>query len=382
MRNAARGALVGSARARLQSQLARRGADGAAMASALRVLDPEVLTLGFARRFAEYKRPTLLLADRERLTRLLCDPARPVQIVVAGKAHPADEQGKRMIEAWLDFVKRPEVRHRAVFLEDYDLELAEEMVQGVDLWINTPRRPMEACGTSGMKVLVNGGLNLSTLDGWWAEAYSPEVGWALGDGYEGTDADARDAEELYALLERSVAPEFYDRGDDGVPRRWCALMRASMTRLAPAFSSNRMASDYVGGWYRPAVAAVRARLAQRARLGRALDAWQRALDTHWAQIQLRVVRLVADGGRVVVEVAARLGEVDASAVRVEVYSEPLAGGATVATLERLGERDADGWVRYGATIESRRPATDFTPRIVPRHPQACVPMELPLIVWP
>src|SRR6202142_2813068 len=179
----------------------------------------------------------------DRRARLLSDAARPVQLVVAGKAHPDDELGKHMIAEWIAFVNRPEVRHRAAFIEDYDMSLAEQLVQGVDVWINTPRRPWEACGTSGMKVLVNGGLNLSELDGWWAEAYTPDVGWALGE-HDGVTSDSRDAEDLYAALEQRVVPEFYDRDDHGIPRRWLARIRASMAALAPTFSSNRMVLEY------------------------------------------------------------------------------------------------------------------------------------------
>ena len=186
-----------------------------------RLFDPRALTLGFARRFAAYKRPNLLLHDPPRLLRLLTHPERPVQLIIAGKAHPDDREGKALIREWIEFIRQPEVRPHIIFLSDYDMQLTEKLVQGVDVWINTPRRPWEACGTSGMKVLVNGGINLSVLDGWWAEAYSPEVGWALGDGREHGDDPARDAveaEALYDLLEREVIPEFFERDARGVPR--------------------------------------------------------------------------------------------------------------------------------------------------------------------
>ncbi|MGD8874354.1 MAG: alpha-glucan family phosphorylase, partial [Gammaproteobacteria bacterium] len=230
--------LIHYARVRLSRQLGQRGAEPDAIAEVEQMLDPNVLIIGFARRFAEYKRPNLLLQDKARLTRLLNHAERPVQLIIAGKAHPADVQGQALIKQWVDFVSQPEVRHRAVFLEDYDISLAQQLVQGVDLWINTPRRPWEACGTSGMKVLVNGGLNLSELDGWWAEAYSEEVGWALGDCEEHSDPqwDAVEADSLYRLLEEEVAPLFYRRDAQGIPGAWVARMRASMARLAPQFS--------------------------------------------------------------------------------------------------------------------------------------------------
>ena len=208
-----------------------------AVEGAKHLFDPNALTLGFARRFATYKRPNLLLHDPERLLRLLTNPQRPVQLILAGKAHPADQAGQALIQEWMHFIRRPEARPHVIFLSDYDMLLTEQLVQGVDVWINTPRRPWEACGTSGMKVLVNGGINLSELDGWWAEAYTPEVGWALGDGQEHGDDpawDAAEAEALYDLLEQEVIPEFYARDANGIPAAWVKRMRESMARLTPA----------------------------------------------------------------------------------------------------------------------------------------------------
>ena len=224
---------------------------------------PQVLTLGFARRFTAYKRPHLLLRDPDRLTRILTHPERPVQLIVAGKAHPQDGEGKRLVQQFVQFASRSAVRQRVVFLADYDMALGEHLVQGVDVWLNTPRRPWEACGTSGMKVLVNGGLNCSELDGWWAEAYSPDVGWALGDGQEHPEAswDAVEAAQLYVLLERHIIPEFYDRDPQGIPVPWIGRMGAAMAQLTPRFSSNRMMRDYVEQLYLPATARFRRRTA-------------------------------------------------------------------------------------------------------------------------
>ena len=231
------------------------GASPEAVDEATRVFDPDTLTLGFARRFAAYKRPNLLLHDPERLLRLLNNPERPVQIVIAGKAHPADQAGQALIREWIQFIRRPEARHHVIFLSDYDMLLTGHLVQGVDVWINTPRRPWEACGTSGMKVLVNGGLNLSELDGWWAEAYRPDVGWALGDGQDHGDNpawDATEAEALYERLEQDVVPEFYTRDESGIPAAWVARMRESMARLTPRFSAERTVREYTGRHYIPA----------------------------------------------------------------------------------------------------------------------------------
>ncbi len=208
--------------------------------------------MGFARRFATYKRPTLLLHDPERLLRLVSDPQRPVQLIIAGKAHPADQAGQAMIQAWTRVIRRPEARPHVILLADYDMLLTERLVQGVDVWINTPRRPWEASGTSGMKVLVNGGLNLSELDGWWVGAYTPEVGWALGDGQEHREDpawDAAEAEALYTLLERAVVPEFYTRDAHGIPTAWVARMRESMARLTPRFSAERTVREYAERYY-------------------------------------------------------------------------------------------------------------------------------------
>ncbi len=242
LRVAATASLIDFARDRLARQLTACGAAREAVEQAKELFDPNALTLGFARRFASYKRPNLLLHDPDRLLRLLSSRERPVQIIIAGKAHPADEAGQALIQQWIRFSRRPEARSYVIFLSDYDMLLTMRLVQGVDVWINTPRRPWEASGTSGMKVLVNGGLNLSELDGWWAEAYGPDVGWAVGDGRDHGDDPARDAaeaEELYDVLERAVVPEFYTRDATGIPTAWVARMRESMARLTPRFSADR-----------------------------------------------------------------------------------------------------------------------------------------------
>src|SRR5258706_12934430 len=244
-RAAARKSLIDYAHDRLSRQLVASGASPEAVERAKHLFDPNALTLGFARRFATYKRPNLLLHDPGRLLRLLTHPQRPVQLIIAGKAHPADQAGQALIQEWTHFVRRAEVRSHAIFLADYDMLLTEHLVQGVDIWLNTPRRPWEACGTSGMKVLVNGGINLSELDGWWAEAYTPEAGWALGDGREHGDDPAWDAAEavtLYERLEREGIPEFYARDEHGIPTAWGAPMRESMSRVTPRFSPQRAAA--------------------------------------------------------------------------------------------------------------------------------------------
>jgi starch phosphorylase len=220
-----------------------------------RELDPDVLTIGFARRFATYKRASLLFSRPERLALLLAHPDRPIQVLVAGKAHPADEAGKDVIQQVVDFAREPAAAGRVVFLEDYEMTLARRLVQGVDIWLNTPRRPLEASGTSGMKAALNGVLNCSILDGWWAEAFSPAYGFSIGD-HEAeateTEQDAADAEALYAVLEEQVLPAYYERDDMGLPQRWIALMRESIAALGPRFGTARMVAEYVERLYLPA----------------------------------------------------------------------------------------------------------------------------------
>ncbi len=262
-------------------------------------LIPRALTLGFARRFATYKRPNLLLHDRQRLLRLLTNAERPVQLIIAGKAHPEDRAGQALIHEWIDFIRQPETRPHIVFLSDYDMFLTENLVQGVDVWINTPRRPWEACGTSGMKVLVNGGINLSELDGWWAEAYKAELGWALGDGQEHGDDpgwDAFEANALYDLLEREVIPEFYARDKSGTPLAWVARMRESMARLTPRFSADRAVREYTEQEYLPAAAAYRERAANKGEIGKQLVDWQHEVDRKWGSLRFGDLRVETECG--------------------------------------------------------------------------------------
>jgi glycogen phosphorylase len=376
--------LVAYARERLAWQLGQRGASAEKIREANQVLDPNILTLGFARRFAEYKRPNLLLRDRERLTRLLLDSRFPVQIVVAGKAHPEDEAGKELVRAWLEFTNRWDVRARAVFLEDYDIALAQQLVQGVDLWINTPRRPWEACGTSGMKVLVNGGLNLSTLDGWWAEAYRPEVGWAIeASGTGDPDQDAADASELYRLLEQEVVPMFYARDARGIPVAWVERMRASNAGLTTSFSTNRMLREYVDEYYRPAAGSYRRRSDAQGKLARELSAWHAALVAHWHEVHCGQLTVERRGNLWRFDAPVYLGGLSPESVRVELYAEPDAGQAAVRQPMARGDAipgSINGFV-YSAAVPASRPEWHFTPRITAHHPEACLPMESALVVW-
>src|SRR5664280_2804655 len=323
-RSVARKSLVEYARERLSQQLAESGALPKLVEDTKHLFDPNALTLGFARRFATYKRPNLLLHDPQRLLRLLTNSQHPVQLIIAGKAHPADQAGQALIREWMRFIRRPEVSPHAIFLSDYDMLLTEHLVQGVDVWLNTPRRPWEASGTSGMKVLVNGGINLSELDGWWAEAYTPEVGWALGDGQEHGDDpawDAVEAEALYERLEREVIPEFYNRNEKGIPTAWVARMRESMARLTPRFSANRTVREYTEQHYLPAANAYHSRVAKKGAIGKQMVDWQHSLEQKWAKLHFGEVKAETRGKQHVFEVQVYLNDLDPRSVRVELYAD-------------------------------------------------------------
>ena len=385
-RTAARTVLVDYARERLSRQLASSGASPEAVDEARHLFDPNVLTLGFARRFASYKRPNLLLHDPERLLRLLTNPQRPVQLILAGKAHPADQAGQALIRQWIQFIRRPEVRRHAIFLSDYNMLLSENLVQGIDVWINTPRRPWEACGTSGMKVLVNGGLNLSELDGWWAEAYAPEVGWALGDGQEHGDDpawDAAEAEALYGLLEREVIPEFYARDEQGIPGAWVNRMRASMAQLTPRFSASRAVREYTEQHYLPAASAYLARAADKGAIGVAMVDWRRALAQKWSALRFGETKLETDGGQHQFEFQVYLDDIDPEAVRVELYADGVAGAeAERVQMQRVRQLvGAINGYAYRAVVPANRPATDYTARAIARRDDAAVPLEEAHILW-
>ena len=385
-RSAARQSFVEYARKHLSRQLAAAGTSPEAVEWSKHILDPNTFTLGFARRFATYKRPNLLLHDPERLLRLLTHPDRPVQLVLAGKAHPADQAGQALIQEWTRFSQRPEARGHVVFLSDYDMQLAERMVQGMDVWLNTPRRPWEACGTSGMKVLVNGGINFSELDGWWAEAYVSDLGWTLGDGEEhGNDPawDRAEAERLYDALEREVIPEFYARDEKGIPAAWVARMRESMARLTPRFSADRAVREYVEQHYLPAAAAYRARTAHQGAVGRKMVDWQHALQRQWAALHFGEVKVETCYEQHVFEVRVCLGDLDPRAVRVELYANGVAGGEAERQEMKLARSvaDASGGDLYCASVPAARPAADYTARVSPCCDGASVPLEDACILW-
>jgi starch phosphorylase len=376
--------LVEFARERLSRELASSGAEPEAVERARHLFDPSVLTLGFARRFATYKRPDLLLHDPARLLRILSDPRRPVQLIIAGKAHPADQAGQDLIRRWVQFIRKPETRAHAMFLSDYDMLLTERLVQGADVWINTPRRPWEACGTSGMKVLVNGGINLSELDGWWAEAYAPEVGWALGDGKEHGDDpawDAAEADALYSLLEREVIPQFYARDERGIPVAWVARMRESMARLTPRFSASRAVCEYSVKHYIPAAAAFLARAADKGAPGKRIVDWRNTLRDRWAMVRIGDVKVVTEDGYHTFEVQIFPGELDLNLVRVEIYADSVGGNVEVREEMKNIRRLEGSGCACSARVSASRPPSAYTVRVIPYFPGASVPLEASQILW-
>jgi starch phosphorylase len=385
-RAGARKALIEYARERLAGELMASGVPEDAVDIARRMLDPDVLTLGFARRFATYKRPNLLLQDPARLLRILTNPRQPVQLIIAGKAHPADEPGQALIRQWIEFIRSTAARHHVMFLADYDMRLTERLVQGADVWLNTPRRPWEASGTSGMKVLVNGGINLSELDGWWAEAYTPEVGWALGDGQEhGEDPrwDAIEAEQLYRLLETEVVPQFYTRNAEGIPVGWVKRMKESMAQLTDRFSANRAVREYAEKYYIPAAKTYAERVRDSGTPAEQIASWQRALSQHWSGVRFGEIKIKTEGGQHQFEGQVYLNGLEPEAVTVELFAEGNGAGPSVRQEMRplrqlIGTQHA---FAYGAEVSAERPASQYTVRVVPKHAEVAIPLEAPEILW-
>jgi starch phosphorylase len=355
-----------------------------------RLLDPNILTIGFARRFATYKRGTLLLRDPERLKRLVNSTDRPIQFVFSGKAHPADEEGKNLIQAISQFTRDASVRERMVFLDNYDMEIARHLVQGVDVWLNTPRRPHEASGTSGMKAAANGVPNLSILDGWWVEAYAaaPDAGWAIGDGESLPDDNAQDrleADSLYDLLEHSVAPAFYERDAKGLPQGWLKKMRACFTQVAPVFSTQRMVSEYADRLYAPAITRGRALAADRFKPAALLAHEKDRVRWAWDGVSIQSVH-VGDGtqrvGNVVMaEAIVNLGTLKPADVRVEMLFEPGESDCAKVLMTPL-DPDAAGPLTYSAKINCGNPGLRrIGVRVIPAIANLATPFEPGLIRW-
>lgn len=382
MRNLSRNGLVRYTRERFERQMAVAGYGADILETARQVFDPNALTIGFARRFVPYKRPYLLLHDEQRLIRILTNPERPVQLILAGKTSPYDEGGKALIRQWVQFIQNHNLYRHVVFLSDYDMLLTEHLVQGVDVWLNTPRRPWEASGTSGMKVLVNGGINLSELDGWWVEAYTPEVGWALGDGWEHGDDpawDAVEAEALYKILEQQLIPEFYTRNEQGIPTGWVQRMRKSMSTLTPQFSANRTVREYTEKYYLPAATNYLRRAADKGAAGNRIVAAHRELKEKWNGLQLGELHAEHTGDGWHFHIPVSLNDIDPGKVTVELYADNSDGNAPERiTLQRSQDPAQTG---YEASVKTGRPASDYTVRIIPAYEGIALPLEDTLIYW-
>lgn len=374
--------LVAFARKLGVAQLRKRGIGASELAEAEEILDPEALTIGFARRFATYKRANLILADTDRLARLLNHSERPVQFIFAGKAHPRDNPGKDLIRQIIHISRQEPFRRSMVFLEDYDINIARYMVQGVDVWLNTPLRPMEASGTSGMKAAANGGLNISILDGWWAEGYHPSVGWAIGSGETYDDLEYQNTVEsqaLYNLLEKEVVPLFYDRGLDKLPRGWITKMKAALSRLAPVFNTNRMVRQYAELFYAPAAKRWDELSADNMAKARALSAWRKRVREQFANVRIESVSDNMDsiggpsvGKNVQVEALVQLGELESKDLVVELYYGPLDEDGQLSEgqplLMHLSEQSGDHQKRYLVQMPCKWSGkTGYTVRVRPNY---------------
>jgi starch phosphorylase len=386
----ARARLIDFTRVRRNEQLSRLGADVTRLAGTEALLDPDALTIGFVGRFVAYKRPTLFLRDPARLARILGDQDRPVQIIFGGKAHPRDESGKRLLREVVEFAQQHGLEHRVVFIEDFDLTMDRALAQGVDLWLNTPRRPLEACGVGGMKAGENGSLNLSTLDGWWDEVWNDAdpsaapIGWCIGTAkhYEDFDEqDVSDAESLYDLLEREIVPRFYDRDTDGLPRAWLASIRQSLATLAPTWSVHRMVHEYVDSFYLPGAHRATSLAAENAARARDLAAALERMRGEWPSVLVTVDDVfVSPGGAMRAEIVASLGDLEPSEVTVQLWAAPTLGEAHPLATKFEGRRD--GLAHYSAHVPPEvGPDADLVARVLPYHPALAHPFVPDLITW-
>ncbi|HEX05535.1 MAG TPA: alpha-glucan family phosphorylase, partial [Bacteroidetes bacterium] len=357
-------------------------------------LDMETFTIGFARRFATYKRANLLFLDQERLLRLLTDPDRPVQLILAGKAHPKDEPGKNIIREIIHVARDAGVRDKIVFLENYDINVARHMVQGTDIWLNTPRVPMEASGTSGMKAVLNGTLHVSTFDGWWAEGYSPEIGWTIGHGEmydEPEEQDQIESELLFDLLEKEIVPTFYDRPQGRVPRNWTDMMKSSLLRNCPFFNTNRMVREYTERAYLPNHRQWRKMVADDYAPAKKLSEWKEKVRQGWGGVRATNVQLESPeqltvGGQVQVHSSVYLGKLKPDDVQVEIYmsrdiDDTLHQGYHPILME-AGDKQDDGSYHYHGSLDCHRSgAYSLSVRVLPRHELLRSPHDLQLISW-
>jgi glycogen phosphorylase len=400
--------LITFTRRRLKEQMQRRGSYHTELNWAEEVLDPEALTIGFARRFASYKRGNLLLKDPNRLVKLLGDKERPVQIIFAGKAHPKDTEGKEIIRQIIHFANHYDVRRRMVFLEDYNIDIARMLVRGVDIWLNNPRRPLEASGTSGMKAAINGALNMSTLDGWWCEGYDPQAGWAIGSGENYEDVGYQDMVEsqtIYNILENEIVPLFYTRSADHLPRAWIYRVKNSIKRIAPKFNTDRMVGEYTERFYKPAAEKWQYLIADNMSRAKAFSEWKANITAAWPELTIKDVRVdvkngteksspgkkplqLKVGAKLSVRVLLKLGRISPDDVSVELYH---------GTVDAWGEIDQGSALKMDCEGPSQQQGDEYwfkilmpcrtsgrqgiAVRVLPSHPDMVNPQELGLILW-
>jgi starch phosphorylase len=386
--------LVAWTRNALREQLVRRGASFDDIALAESVLDPEALTFGFARRFATYKRGALILRDMARLQRLLEDTKHPIQFVFAGKAHPADHEGKELIKTIVNFARSPSMRRRVVFLENYDINIARCLVQGVDVWLNTPRRGMEASGTSGMKAAANGVPNCSILDGWWVEAYAPDLGWAIGRGESYADGNVQDqleSQALYDIIEKQIIPQFYHRSIDNIPREWIARMKMCIRKLAPVFNTNRMVREYAEKFYIPADARGKQLAANNLERSIALASVKDKLRHKWAGVKIVGVHSSGNGHyrvgeQMQVEAMIDLPEIEPTDVSVQLYAGAITATGQIGSPQVLAmthiRHIANGRHLFQGQFDCRTSGRQgFAVRVLPGNSDLATPFEPGLIAW-
>ena len=388
--------LVAFARRRLIKQIKARGGSQSEIATAHEVLDPNALTIGFARRFATYKRATLIFKDIDRIADILNDKTRPVQIIMAGKAHPKDEDGKRLIEEIFQTAKEDKFRRKVVFIENYDINVARYMVEGCDVWMNTPRRPLEASGTSGMKVIANGGLNFSVLDGWWDEGFDPEVGWKIGNGEEYNDYDYQDeieARQLYHMLESQIIPLFYSRGEDLLPRGWISKVKHSMEKLGPFFNTHRMVTEYFEKYYQISFEKRFILLENGWKNAVNLAEWKEKVKQAWSMIKVidfntnGTVKPIFVGEEFPVSANIFLGDLTPGDVEVQLYFGPLERQEnpqynSSVVMNTNSRKNKDGVMKYNGIIICQQSGQQgFTIRILPKHSLLISPFELGVVYW-
>ncbi len=389
--------LVAFTRNRLRAQLENRGLPRREIETASQVLNPDALTIGFARRFATYKRATLIFRDIERLKRILNNPERPVQIIFAGKAHPHDTGGKELIRQIVHIARDEELRDRIVFLENYDMNVARYLVQGVDVWLNNPRRPKEASGTSGMKVIYNGGLNVSILDGWWAEGYDPSVGWAIGNGEEYPEHEAEhqdyvESEALYNVLEQDIIPLFYQHTRDGLPREWIGKVKNSMRMLSPFFNTHRMVQQYTERYYMPCFERITEMMADNLKRGMAFSEWRNRIQTMWGQVRIESVTIsdqqVLVGKPFTVEALVNLGQLSPDDVRVQLYSGQLNShreigeeGGSAVDMEPDGKGANNAYKFKAQYVYHTSGERGLSVRVMPDHELLPTSIQPGLITW-